>query len=377
VRIGIDASLASTHGTGTGRYAAHLVSRLIELDRRNEYVLYVRRRDVGRNPLLDVRAPHVTVRMTDAPSTLARLHVNLSFRLARDRIELYHSLGFFLPVLWFGKAIVTIHDIHPVLFPRHWNRPGTRVSYLALRAHIPLALRRATRIVVPSAYVGRTITDRFGVPAGRIAVTPEAADPFFFAPPPREDVEAAERRFGSGPFFLYVGALAPLKNLVRLVEAFAHFRRDAAGHSARLLLVGMEAGRYWQDSVAPLIQRLDLAEAIVRASFVEEPMLRALYGRATALVLPSLAEGFGLPVLEAMACGTPVVISHAAALREVAGDAALHVDPDDPGELALVMRRLVAEPELRATLSARGRARAASFSWERTARQTLAVYDQA
>ena len=205
MRIGIDASLASMLGTGTGRYAAHLVSRLIELDQENEYVLYVRRRDVGANSLLDVRAPHVRVRMTDAPFTLARLHVNLPFWLARDQIDLYHSLGFFLPGLWFGRAIVTIQDIHPVLFPRHWNRPGTRSSYLALRAHIPLALRRAARIVVPSEYTRRTITHRFGIPPARIAVTPLAADPFFFVPPAREELEVMERRFGSGAFFLYVG----------------------------------------------------------------------------------------------------------------------------------------------------------------------------
>jgi glycosyltransferase involved in cell wall biosynthesis len=377
MRIGIDASLASTHGTGTGRYAAHLVSRLIELDRRNEYVLYVRRRDVGNNPLLNVRAPHVSVRMTDAPSTLARLHLNLPFCLARDRIELYHSLGFFLPALWFGKTIVTIHDIHPVLFPRHWNRPGTRISYLALRAHIPISLRRAARIVVPTEYTGRTITERFGVPPARIAVTPYATDPFFFTPPAPEETEAVQRRFGSGAFFLYVGALSPLKNLPMLIEAFARFRRRVGGDPARLLLIGAPAGNHWEDSLAPMIRRLDLDGAIVRESYVDEPMLRALYRRAVALILPSLAEGFGFPVLEAMACGTPVVISRTAALCEVAGEAALRVDPDDPGGLALTMERLAVEPELRSTLIASGRTRAASFSWERTARQTLAVYDQA
>ena len=139
----------------------------------------------------------------------------------------------------------------------------------------------------------------------------------------------------------------------------------------------MPAGRHWEDSLVPLIRHLDLAGAIVRASYVEEPMLRALYGRAIGVVLPSLAEGFGLPVLEAMACGTPVVISRAAALCEVAGEAALRVDPGDPSELALAMERLVVEGELRSTLISRGRIRAASFSWERTARQTLAAYEQA
>jgi glycosyltransferase involved in cell wall biosynthesis len=377
MRIGIDASLASTHGTGTGRYAADLVSRLLELDRRNEYVLYMRRRDLGANPLLHEWPPHVRIRVTDAPFTLARLHVNLSFQLVRDRIELYHSLGFFLPAFWFGPAIVTVHDIHPVLFPRHWNRPGTRISYLALRAHIPISLRRATRIIVPSEYTRRTLADTFGVPDDKIVVTPYAVDPFFLAKPAREEIEAMERRFGAGEFFLCVGALSPLKNVEQLLEAFALLRARATGRALRLVLVGRPAGTHWEDSLAPLIGRLGLADAIVRATYVDESMLRALYARAIALILPSFAEGFGLPVLEAMACDTPVVISRTAALCEVAADAALHVEPGDPGALARAMERLEAEPDLRATLISRGRTRVASFSWERTARQTLAVYEQA
>jgi glycosyltransferase involved in cell wall biosynthesis len=376
MRIGIDASLASLRGTGTGRYAAHLLSRLIELDRGNEYVLYLRRRDVGDNPLLDVHAPHVRVRMTDAPSTLARLHVNLPIRLRRDRVELYHSLGFFLPALWFGKAIVTIHDIHPVLFPRHWNHPGNRISYLALRAHIPFAVRRAARILVPSEYTRGTIIRRFGIPPERITVTPYAADPFFFAPAARAETETMQRRFGSGDFFLHVGALSPLKNVSGLVEAFARFRQRPGRAPVRLILIGAPTGDFVERSLRPQIRRLGLTDAVMLASHVDEPTLRALYRRAIALVFPSFAEGFGFPALEAMASETAVVISRIGALCEVAGEAALGVDPHDPGALAGAMERLVTEPELRRTLIARGRVRAASFSWERTARQTLEAYEQ-
>lgn len=377
MRIGIDASLASMRGTGSGRYAAQLLSRLIELDRHNEYVLYFNRRDVRENPLLRVRAPNVRVRVTDAPFTLARLHVNLPAWLMRDRVELYHSLGFFLPWLWFGKAIVTIHDIHPVLFPQYWKWPGTRISYLALRAHLPLSLKRATRILTPSEYTRQTICQRFGIPPAKIVVTPYAADPFFFAAPAGEEIEAMERRFGSGEYFLYVGVLSPLKNLTGLVEAFARLRQRTAGRPIRLILVGKPAGRYWELSLRPLIQRLNLTDAIVLANYVDESMLRALYRCAVALILPSFAEGFGLPVLEAMACGTAVVVSRTAALCEVAGEAALRVDPHDPEDLAQAMGRILAEPGLRQRLVSSGRSQASSFSSERTARQTLDVYEQA
>ena len=376
MRIGIDASLASLRGTGTGRYAAELLSRLVALDQRNEYVLYFRDHDTADNPLARLHAPHVRFRVTEAPFTLARMHVNLAAWLLRDRVDVYHSLGFFLPWLWFGKAIVTIHDIHPVLFPRCWRLPGTRISYLALRTHIPLALRRASRILTPSEYTRRTICQRFGVAATKIVVTPEAAGPFFFAPPASEEVAAVERRIGPGEFFLYVGALSPLKNVSGLLQAFARLRERAVGRPIRLVIVGQPAGRYWARTLRPLIERLGLAPALVVERFVEEATLRALYRGAVALVLPSFAEGFGLPVVEAMACGAAVVISRTGALPEVAGEAALYVDPHDPEDLAQAMERLLTDPELRRSLGASGRRRAASFGWERTARQTLEVYEQ-
>jgi glycosyltransferase involved in cell wall biosynthesis len=376
VRIGIDASLASLRGTGTGRYAAQLLARLLELDRDNEYVLYVRRRDARDNPLIDVRRPGVRVRVTDAPLTLVRVHVNLPACLRRDRIDVYHSLAFFLPLCWPGKTVVTIHDIHPVLFPGHWNRPGTRLSYWALRAHIALSVKRATRILAPSEYTRQTVCQRFGTPPERIVVTPEAAAPFFFAPPLDGELAATERRFGGGEFFLAVGMRSPLKNVTGLVEAFGRLRRCPTGRSARLVVVGQPLGARGR-SLRRMIHRLGLADAIRVEAYVDDATLRALYRKATAVVVPSLAEGFGLPALEAMACGAATVISRTPALCEVAGDAALRVDPDDPEELAQVMERLLREPALRRALAASGRHRAAAFSWERTARQTLRAYEEA
>ena len=281
-------------GTGTGRYAAHLLSRLIELDRHNEYVLYFRQRDVGENPLLHVSAPHVRVRVTDTPSTLARLHFNLPVWLRRDRVELYHSLGFFLPGFWFGKAIVTIHDIHPVLFPKYWNKPGTRISHFALRAHIPLALKRAARILTLSEYTRSTICQRFGIPASRIVVTPAAADPFFFASPPAEEIETMRRRFGSGEFFLYVGSLSPLKNVMGLVEAFARLRQHTTGRPIRLVLVGKPAGAYWNcpspaDPPPQPYRRVTL-------EVTSTSLLRALY-RARSPDPSLVRRGFRAPVL--------------------------------------------------------------------------------
>jgi glycosyltransferase involved in cell wall biosynthesis len=372
MRIGMDVSVAALRGSGTARYAHHLVRRLVDGDRENEYVLYFRGADAATNPLVGLRAPHVDRRIIDVRSTLVRLHLRLPSVLRRDRIDLYHSLGFFLPWLWRGKAIVTIHDIHPVLFPQHWKWPGTRRSYFALRAHIPLSLRRARVVLAQSAYTKETICRIFGVPAAKIVVTPLGVDPFFFAPPTGAELDAAAQRVGPGAFFLYVGALSPMKNLTGLVDAFARVRRQRA--DLRLLIVGRPAGAYWERSVAPLIGRLGLEGSVVLATDVDDSMLRALYRRATALVLPSFAEGFGLPILEAMACGTAVVASATSALPEVAGEGALFVDPHDPETLADALERLLAEPDLREALAAKGPARASSFTWDRTAHLTLDAY---
>ena len=374
MKIGIDASLASLLGSGTGRYAALLVRHLLALDQDNEYVLYFRKRDRTENPLFSLQNPRVRSRVIDAPLTLLRLHLHLAAWLKRDRVDLYHSLGFFLPWLWRGKSVVTIHDIHPILFADYWRTPGARTSYFALRAHIPLSLRQASKIFTPSSYVKQTICEHFHVPSERILVTPHGADPFFLEEPTPEELAAVDSRFGSGPLFLYVGALAPHKNLTGLARAFAHFRRRAGADDTRLIIVGNPFGRYRESELIPVIRDLNLTESVVLAGFVDDVLLRALYRRAIALLLPSFAEGFGLPLLEAMACGTPMVTSQTTAMPEIAGDAALYVNPYDYEDIASAMERLFSDRALRQQLAAAASARALSFSWDRTARQILSAY---
>ncbi|HEV2055349.1 MAG TPA: glycosyltransferase family 1 protein [Methylomirabilota bacterium] len=374
MRIGIDASLAGRRGTGTGRYAALLVERLVALDRDDDYVLYFRKTDGADNPLCALEGPRVAKRTTDAPLTLLRLHVNLPIRLASDGVDLYHSLGFFLPWLWRGRTVVTIHDIHPVIQREHWGWAGPRGAHLALRAHIPLAVRQARRILTPSEYVKQTVCERYRVAPEKVVVTPHGADPFFLAAPAPGELEASERRVSAGRFLLYVGALAPHKNVAGLLRAFARLRTRPEAEGVRLVAV---AGPGRVPDIAPLIRELGLGGAVTLIGYVDDEVLRALYHRAQALVLPSFGEGFGLPVLEAMACGTPVVTSRISALPEVAADAALYVDPREPDDIASAMGRLLADEVLRRDLAAKGRARAATFSWDRTVAQVLRAYREA
>jgi alpha-1,3-rhamnosyl/mannosyltransferase len=375
MRIGIDASVAGARGTGTARYATRLVGNLVARDRDNAYILYFRRGDVGTNPLWGLTAANITRRLTDAPLGLLRVHANMPVHLRRDGIEMYHSLGFFLPWGWRGPSVVMIHDIHPILQRTRWNRPGNRVSYLALRLHIPLALRQARWILAPSVYVRDTIARRFPRVAAKIVVTPHGSDPFFTRPlADAEELARARRHTGADRYFLYVGVLCPHKNVAGLIRAFARLKRRRPADPVRLVLAGLREHRHWESELAPLIRVLGLSEAVVSTGYVDDSILRGLYRGAVALALPSFAEGFGLPLLEAMGCGTPVITSSVSALPEVAGDAALYADPSREDDIAGAMERLLDDGALRRTLVSRGHTQLATFDWVSTVDRVLACY---
>jgi glycosyltransferase involved in cell wall biosynthesis len=205
----------------------------------------------------------------------------------------------------------------------------------------------------------------------KINVIPEAASLHFHPLNEAEYLPALERHGIRRPYILSVGSLEPRKNLLRLLEAYARLE----GSRPSLVIAG--ARNYWKSSpVVETVSRLGLEQHVRFTGYVEDADLPALYSAASLFVFPSLYEGFGLPVLEAMACGTPVVTSSVSSLPEVAGDAALLVDPRDVDAIASAMRRILDDSDLAADLRARGLARAAQFSWERTARETLAVYEK-
>ena len=235
----------------------------------------------------------------------------------------------------------------------------------------PLAARQARRIITLSRHSARDIARLLRVPLDKIAVVPAAPrDVFHRAPDPRA-VADVQRRYGR--FLLCVGVLAPQKNLERVLRAFAQVRDGAT----QLVLAGRPAGAYADVILRPLARELDVERRVVFADAPDDETLRTLYHAAVALVYPSLGEGFGLPLVEAMACGCPVLTSNVSSLPEVAGDAALLVDPRDVAAVAGALERLLDAPALRADLVARGRARAALFTWDEAARQTLWCYDEA
>jgi len=291
------------------------------------------------------------------------------FVAARERFDLLHGLAFVAPLICPCPTVVTVHDLSFALFPEFFR--GANSVYLRLFTRI--SCRRAVRIIAVSENTRADVIRLYGVPGERIEAIPHGVDPAFC---PRPAAEVAEfRRARSLPehFILFVGTLEPRKNLGRLVEAFAKVR--ASANDLRLVFVG---GKGWYyDPIFSAVERLNLQDSVIFAGYVPNSDLPLWYNAADAFAFPSHYEGFGMPVLEAMACGTPTVTSLASSLPEVAGDAALMVPPDDIHALADALDRTLTDTTLRQELRAKGIARAAPFTWEETARRTAAVYRRA
>ncbi len=281
------------------------------------------------------------------------------------RPDLVHFTNYLAPVVGRVPYVVSFHDMTLSLVPQY----HTLKKRLLTSSLIPLVARSARRILAPSESTRRDVVRLLGVDPGRVCVIPYAAAPGF-RPDPGRLQHLADAYGIRPPYLLYVGTLEPRKNLVRVLRAFARVVPSLRDH--RLVVAGDRGWKY--SAVLEEAARPDLARRIVLPGYVAEEDLPALYTHAVAFVYPSLYEGFGLPVVEAMACGAPVLTSRTSSLGEVAEGAAWLVDPENEDALAEGLHALATDEGLRRDLRARGLARAAEFSWERTGRETAAVY---
>lgn len=371
MRLGFDASVASGQPGGTGTYAVQLLNALIAQRPDWTFFLYFRRADLP-NPLLTEPAGD-NIRRAVIPGSPNgwRVQVRLPAQLKRDRLDLYHSAGPFLPLRWPGPKVVTVHDLNIYRQARNWFRLRTLVAWADLAVETPLAAHTAARVITPSNATSSDLRRYLRVPRAAIRVIPEAPDPFFDEPATDAELKAVKDITGGRPFVLFVGVLSPQKNLKRLVLAFGESDLPRAG--VDLVLAGRDESGY-RRVLLRLADRLGITAQLKFPGYVPRGTLRGLYERALCLVLPSHGEGFGLPIVEAMARGVPILAANRQAIPEVVGDGGLLFDPEDHQALKELLQRVWHDESERAALRERASARRKLFSWERTAEATAAVY---
>jgi glycosyltransferase involved in cell wall biosynthesis len=284
-------------------------------------------------------------------------------------VRLVHEPHYVLPPLLQCRSVVTIHDCIHLMFPQYLRN---RAAYLYARASMWSAAHQAHRILTVSQASKRDIIHFFSVPPEKVVVVYNAIEERFSETPSEEAIERVRERYQlNHPFVLYVGNIKPHKNLVRLIEAFAELRRRGFDE-LKLLIIGDEISKL--PALRRAVHSHKLHKHVRFLGYLEDETLASLYRLASVFVFPSLYEGFGLPPLEAMASGTPVVTSNESSLPEVAGDAAVLVDPYDVDSIVGGMRRVLSDPAFAAELSRRGPERAREFSWERSVQKTRKVY---
>jgi glycosyltransferase involved in cell wall biosynthesis len=364
MRIGIDARLVYYFRAGIGQYILRLVEALAGLEaNEEEFVLLQSRKD----PTQIVDDHNFSRVSLWTPSHHRLEQLTLRFEVGRLRLDLLHSPDF-IPPFWRNcKSVITVHDLAFLLYPHFLTKEAARYY-----GQIDQAVRYTDHIIAVSESTRQDTIKLLGVPDRKITVIHEAANPIYRQIPPEEARRHVVETYGlDREYILFVSTIEPRKNLPGLLQAYRKLLDDYKRPEG-LVLAG---SRGWlSEEVYSAVEALNLGEHVRFLGRVPSTHLVYLYNAARLLVHPSFYEGFGLPPLEAMTCGTPTIVSNVSALPEVVGDAAILIDPHDIGGLTVAMWRALTDEDLRASLIAKGLKRAQTFSWERAARETLDVY---
>jgi glycosyltransferase involved in cell wall biosynthesis len=369
LRIAIDAHSIGAKLGGNESYALNLIEALAQIDHVNEYTLYVTTADAHDH--FHQRWPNFKVRHTLPHTPLIRIPLTLSTELRKHPVDLLH-VQFTAPPFCPCPVIVSIHDLSFEHLPQTFNRR----SRTQLRLTVRHSARRAARIMTLSEHTREDVIETYGIDAAKVTAIPLAAPAHFGPVKDAKELQRVRHTYGiDTDYILSVGSIQPRKNLVRLIKAYAELRAAHSSNSCPKLVIVGKCGWLYDETFRAL-EEVGVREAVVLTGYVPESDLPALYSGAICFVYPSYFEGFGLPPLEAMKCGAPVVVGNATSLPEVVGDAALQVDPFDVSAIAAAMDQVISNSELRQELSVKGQARANLFDWKDTAERTLAAYGQ-
>ena len=367
MRVGFDITPLTTSGAGVARYTIELLRALRDNEPGLELELLANHppRDAAIAAELE---PLPRVRTLPIPTRAGWMQAALPLGLARAQLDICHYTNYATPLVGHVPSVVTMHDMSLLTNPE--QHPRRRVAVLG--PLVRSAARRARGVACPTESARRDAIEVLGIEPQRVHVIAGAVSPIFRPLPDTSSIDAALARYRIRPgYLLYVGTIEPRKNVPALARAFARLHEKA---TAQQLVI---CGRWgWRSSdLKPMIERLGIADSVVFTGFVPDADLVALLNGAAAFVYPSLYEGFGLPVVDAFACGTPVVTSARGAMAEVAGNAALLADPADDESMVQALHHVLTDEPERERLRAAGLARAALFNRPATARQAAATYE--
>ena len=366
MRIGMKISPLTVLKAGIPNYIIHLLKTLSDIDRHNEYYLYTNR-PVPFEMNLSDRFKIVTVSLP-SPHLQLWYQAGLPLRMKKDGIQLFHDPVYPLPFILPVPGVITVHDLS------NYTDPGVHRFRSSLAGRFfPMYLRKARQIITDSLFTASELERRFPWTAHKINVIHLGVADRFHRITCKNTLESIRKLYNLPPrFILFLGTLEPRKNIVRLLEAFSH---SCLSMPLSLVITGGLGWKY--DKLLKIIANHPNKDKIHLTGYVEDAHLPALLSSAEFLAYPSTLEGFGLPVLEAMACGTPVLTSNVSSLPEIAGEAAFLVDPNSVDSISNGINLLSQSDELKKDLSRKGLERAACFSWRKTARKTLEVYEKA
>lgn len=367
MHIGIDAHQIGTQLAGNATYITNLVEALAEIDKINQYTLYVT------NPEIKEQYANLwenfSVRRVAPPNPFIRIPFAMNIELRLNPVDILF-VQFTAPPFAPCKVVSMIPDISY----EHLPETFTRRSRFQMKLTIRQTAKSAAHIITPSEYSRQDLIETYRLPEEKITMIPHAASDSFKPKTDEKEIKRIRQKYSlSGDFILGVSSIQPRKNLIRLIEAYSVLVKKKADVPP-LVLVGKKAWLF--EETVKAANTHGVKDRIIFTGFVADEDLPALYSTAKCFVYPSYFEGFGLPPLEAMQCGTPVITGNKTSLPGVVGDAGLLIDPFDVHEIAAALERLIGDDKLREDLRQKGLERAGKFSWTETARQTLGVFEK-
>jgi glycosyltransferase involved in cell wall biosynthesis len=366
MKIGILVLMAGRNAGGPETYEVELIRSLAKLDQHNEYVVY----STGPEAVnaIGVRQDNFRYRVLQPGIRPVSLTLTLPLMLKLDGVDFLHCT-FTPPMLQTTPLLFTVHCLSSIVH-KEWYKPAKamRLNYL-----LKQGIRSAELLTCVSQYTADHVREMFGVDRNRLLVAYNGVGSQFTVKPEREVRDQLADVIPAGPYMLYLGKIQAQKNIVRLLQAYEQFRFESCSQT-RLVLAGRMQGDI--TGIEEQLQSMAYSKDVVRLGYVQNEVIPYLYGGARMFVYPSLWEGFGIPIIESMASGTPVITSKVTCLPEIAGGAALTVDPRSVAELAAAITRLDESSQERDRLRCEGLVRAKSFSWENCARATLGGYER-